>query len=373
MSGVWSLFGILGVLRACLMLVVGIAGAEAAGVKLSGAGAFTARKTSGSRSTVVVGVPSASGRSRLGPDSWWQDDKQRLLGLVDERNSNSSGRRPHIVVIGFTKCPFTGPRALRESADIAFCVIVSVICTIAPLMVLRPTHQTSTLWIAMVPVLLQIYNDAGAAPLSHLHASDRFSDGLDSAVIRDSDTANTEPIVNDCDTLANSSRSTMATAAAKTGTSPLAERILPKEAVHFGVASGRSKLLNVGATNVRLKLTALDKLSEIAPADIIAAPYCDVREAVEHMRAPPSLSVIRLPWSFVETYVAQGLILGSNSWALGGLYLAAIVSVSRFWGLTMVHLLARIQMALMAKTPSSRLPAPAPKSLDRLRDTGRKE
>ena len=50
--------------------------------------------------------------------------------------------------------------------------------------------------------------------------------------------------------------------------------------------------------------------------------------ACTFLRAPQiaTVSIIRLPWSFVEElYLANGLILGSNPWALGGLYLGAVI------------------------------------------------
>jgi hypothetical protein len=452
MSGVWSLFGILGVLRTCLMLVVGIAGAEAAGVSLSGAGAFTARRTSGAKSTVVVGSAAARGQGL--PDNWWQDDRRRLLGLVHDKNSNWSWLRPHIVVVGFSKCPFIGTRAIRESVDVAVCVVFSIICTIGPLAILRPARGSRALWYATVgaafvaatlasllPVLMQTGNSIGVPRLRDIHLPTRFSDGVESAVVRNLDTVNTDPSgrgdstsviqwqtmhsqpwVRSGDTwtvwimalltsitivgfyvlnylllgstsaeqsyiwlglqvfilavryflwayrgqlvrhrlpsilfLVTGSLVDPLGAEATTNYEqiqvpsspwvdgpvqyvPVPKRTLAKDVVHFAVASAKSKIFGVGASTARLKLSALSQLSEVAPADFISAPYCNVRECVEDMDILSSLRVVRLPWSFVEeAYAAQGIILGNNPWALGGLYLAAVVSTNRFWGLTTVH------------------------------------
>jgi hypothetical protein len=110
---------------------------------------------------------------------------------------------------------------------------------------------------------------------------------------------------------------------------------LRREVVHFAVASAASKVLNAGGSINKLKLDALDLLSGIAPADILSSKYCEFDEL---MKKGGVLRAIKLPWSWVEeVYAAQGVILGPNPWALGGLYLAAVVQDHTFQGLTTIH------------------------------------
>jgi hypothetical protein len=110
---------------------------------------------------------------------------------------------------------------------------------------------------------------------------------------------------------------------------------LRRDIVHFAVASAASKVLNGGGGIGKLELNALDLLSGVAPADILLAGYCELGELKQKSG---ELQAIRLPWSWVEEiYAAQGLILGPNPWALGGLYLAAIVQNNVFQGLTTIH------------------------------------
>jgi hypothetical protein len=110
---------------------------------------------------------------------------------------------------------------------------------------------------------------------------------------------------------------------------------LHRNVVHFAVASAASKVLNLGGGIGKLDLNALDLLSGIAPADILLAKYCEFDELKQKSGV---FQAIRLPWSWMEEiYAAQGLILGRNPWALGGLYLAAIVQNNVFQGLTTIH------------------------------------
>jgi hypothetical protein len=112
-------------------------------------------------------------------------------------------------------------------------------------------------------------------------------------------------------------------------------------AVEFAVASTSSKQCNHAFRPHWVKREALLKLVG-APGDIIHAEYVSLKS---HWNLQPAgvdeisaLRVIRLPWSFVEElYLAQGLILGNNPWALGGLYFGAVLSNGCFIGLTSVH------------------------------------
>lgn len=116
---------------------------------------------------------------------------------------------------------------------------------------------------------------------------------------------------------------------------------ITRDVVHFAVASAGSKVLNGGGTVSRLNLTALDLLADSAPRDILRARYCNFDELYSS-KETRTFRVIRLPWSVMEEmYAAQGVILGKNPWALGGLYLGAVFEVHpqsfTFEGLTTIH------------------------------------
>ncbi|KAH8823813.1 hypothetical protein DL96DRAFT_1532163 [Flagelloscypha sp. PMI_526] len=130
---------------------------------------------------------------------------------------------------------------------------------------------------------------------------------------------------------------------------------LSQEVIDFAVASAGSKVLNKQIEgNWRVQRSSLLDLANAAPSDLVDTRH--VTTLREHF--PPTndetLFVHRLPWSFVEeVYAAQGLILGLNPWALGGLYLGAVLAKPkigsssklaetppkpiRFLGLTTVH------------------------------------
>jgi hypothetical protein len=123
---------------------------------------------------------------------------------------------------------------------------------------------------------------------------------------------------------------------------PVSEDNLSQDVVRFAVASACSKILPIGGKIGNIQLSALDILSGIAPADILRAEYCNISSL--RVTSGGTITALRLPWSWVEEiYVAQGLILGHNPWALGGLHLAAIVQNESecspwiFRGLTTVH------------------------------------
>lgn len=90
---VWSIFGIVGVLRACIKVAVGLSSAEAAGVELVGAGGLTSERTSNSSSCWVVGSETNAHK--------WQDNSRRTIGYTE---FTSEFRRPHIIATGYSLC-----------------------------------------------------------------------------------------------------------------------------------------------------------------------------------------------------------------------------------------------------------------------------
>lgn len=96
MSTAWSLFGVIGLLRAYLKIAAGLGGAEAAGVDLLGASAFTTKRTRNSLSCWSVGANVE--------EYFWRDDSNRLIGQA--RPIGAVWKRPHIIVIGYAKVCF---------------------------------------------------------------------------------------------------------------------------------------------------------------------------------------------------------------------------------------------------------------------------
>jgi hypothetical protein len=119
-----------------------------------------------------------------------------------------------------------------------------------------------------------------------------------------------------------------------TGSHPLIDPVV----LEFAVASTCSKQSNLGFPPYnKVERPILFKLAGVAPADIILAEYTLVGS--HYVPAAGALiEVIRLPWSFVEElYLGQGIILGNNPWALGGMYLGAVICDGTFLGLTTLH------------------------------------
>jgi hypothetical protein len=413
MSTTWSVFGIIGVVRAYIKFAAGIHLAERAGVDIYDLGGYTSKRTGNALCVSEIG----SRASR----TYWQDDRRQLLGRVDVQAS--PWKRPNIIVMGYSQCPFEGRKAFREILGRLLSGAVTVITTCMPLLVLRESRtgdmfDNMTLGIAagsalvagcLLPLLIQTTNPVGVTHLRNLQITNRFKHG----VLQDGDTVTTStatmsstifwqnpdevllPRSGDhipvrllagfaaCTTitayilnylelgrvqtwkayswlgiqiailtfrfvlwaiplgvLANRSKSVLFLVTGSlvqpldlhTKASPPR---LPRDIVHFSVASAASKLLNVGGNIGKLKLNALDLLSNIAPADILLANYCEFDELTKKGGV---FKAIRLPWSWVEEiYAAQGVILGHNPWALGGLYLAAIVQDDIFQGLTTIH------------------------------------
>lgn len=420
MSATWSLFGILGVVRAFSKIAVGLAGAEAAGIQLSGSGVYTSKRTKSALSRWVVGIPN--------PTPLWQDDQNRILGEVDA--IGAPWIRPHIVVMGYSRCPFR-TRARRVIFDRAVCIFLTGVITAVPIIILRSAHGNnllnnmalgvlvgSTLMCCGLSLVIQARNDVGVNHLRDVSVEQRFKDV---SALRTGDTVVTvkgqhpsamilwqEDLVaiRSADRLDIRIMSAAAALALLAGyivnylvlgstNSPRAYiwlgvqiailflryclwatrpqllhqrqecvlyftvgslvdpidldhpdkdsgATLSRDVVHFAVASAGSKVLNDGGDVLKLNLDVLDLLSHSAPRDILLANYCDLDQLVNPEKERV-IRAIRLPWSVMEElYAAQGLILGKNPWALGGLYLSAVFDISpkgthTFLGLTTIH------------------------------------
>jgi hypothetical protein len=411
MSTTWSVFGIVGVVRAYVKLMAGIHLAERAGVDIYDLGGYTSKRTGNALCVSEIGARA--------PRTLWQDNRRQLLGQIDAKGS--VWKRPNIVVMGYSQCPFEGRKAFRGIMGRLLSAAVTVIITCLPLLVLRQSRAGdmldnvtlgmvvgSTLFAGcLLPVLIQSINPVGVTHLRNLQIPGRFKHG----VLQDGDTVITSiamasstifwqdpdevilPQSGDrilvrffaglaaCTCVAAyilnylqlgrvqkwkayswlGIQLTILTARFVLWVIPfhsnrpmtvlffitgsLAEPLDPnstevssrlrRDIVHFAVASAASKVLNVGGNIGKLELNALDLLSCIAPADILLAKFCELDELKQKSG---ELQAIRLPWSWVEEiYAAQGLILGRNPWALGGLYLAAIVQNNVFQGLTTIH------------------------------------
>ena len=107
--------------------------------------------------------------------------------------------------------------------------------------------------------------------------------------------------------------------------------------VNFAVASAYSKGKNRGSPTATLRLECLVKLANAAPSDVISTEYVSLANFFSTANTR-KITIVRLPWSFVEeVYVAQGVILGHNPWAFGGMYLGAVLLEDEFIGLTTVQ------------------------------------
>ena len=410
MSTTWSVFGIIGVVRAYIKFMAGIHLAERAGIDIYDLGGYTSKRTRNALCASEIGARASR--------TFWKDNRGQLLGLID--GIASPWRRSNIIVMGYSQCPFEGRKAFRVIIGRSLSAVVTVIITCLPLLVLRQSRtgdmlDNMTLGVAagsallggcLLPVLIHSINPVGVTHLRNLQIPDRFKHG----VLQDGDTVVTSMTSSaifwqDPDEvilpqsgdrisirlLAGCAACTCITAYILnyiqlgrvqkwkayswlgiqltiltirfvlwvipfrsnrpmtvlfliTGsfTQPLDPRgmevsssYLHRDVVHFAVASATSKVLNGGGSIKKLKLDALDLLSGIAPADILLAKYCGLDELKQKSG---ELQAIRLPWSWMEEiYTAQGLVLGRNPWALGGLYLAAIVQNNVFQGLTTIH------------------------------------
>ncbi|KAJ7192644.1 hypothetical protein GGX14DRAFT_406172 [Mycena pura] len=418
MSSVWSIFGLIGALRANLKVAASISGSERAGVELFGAGGFTGRQTSRSLCYWKVG--------KENKPLAWRDSTNQILSRLDA--SNSIWTHPICVAIAYSRCPWNWRlwRCITEIlAPISWCLIMIAIAVL-PTLILIPSERhlnqrealtlgtqaaTALLAGALAPLLLHRLNSFGLAPLTAI-GTDRYDRA---GLIREGDHVITSSKRNTPSTtvprMSGDLWSIRLLCAINAGTilgayllnyillgsassarqylwlgaqvSILAGRYilwarrpvwfpqrppclfyivcgslgpqlspechdrihtstksptLNQEVVEFACASTCSKQSNRAFAPGRVKRNILLKLVNVVPTDIIYAEYTAVGS---HFAPAPKGSVIeilRLPWAFVEElYIAQGVILGSNPWALGGLYLGVVLQDGQFMGLTTLH------------------------------------
>ncbi|RPD58047.1 hypothetical protein L226DRAFT_614975 [Lentinus tigrinus ALCF2SS1-7] len=455
MSTMWTLFGLVGAVRAYAKLALGLGRAEAAGVNLGGGGAYT---------TVRTKMAKSFRRVEGEGEEWWQDDRGSLLQAIYDDAQHSRWQRPIVIVLGYARCPLAGRHASRQVVNVAVNVAITVVLATIPLATLRIMErymndtQSTGVWTATlvlcfsttaiagcaVPLALVLYTTAPYARLEDNHGRD-----FPSSIINPNDTVMTPSAKGPCFILWQDTREaprlrpgdvaphrragdlkrvrilaalasagvlayyilnyvtlssattlqsyvwlglqivimsarfvlwssprrfldhshrhvtvlyvvagSLSYALPASGDDHWQQRRLTRPVVNAAVALAGSLLNNVHGSTAMLRQPTLALLADSgAPADILRAEYVDV--AALHLEAP-TLRLIRLPWSFMEQlYTLEGLILGKNPWAYGGLYLAACLVDGRFVGLTTVFALNKpdVSARLLATLQKSSSPA----------------
>ncbi|KAJ7791753.1 hypothetical protein B0H14DRAFT_2624672 [Mycena olivaceomarginata] len=409
MSSVWSVFGLVGALRAHLKIAASIAGSERAGVDLFGAATYTARQTMSSMCYWKVG--------RTNRPLMWRDSTNQLLSRLDTTGSPGFAQYAlHWDILGVL--------GIQRHAD-AYGSMFTMAIGILPTLILMPnlrelsTIQKITVAVqvatagsagSLTPILLHHLNSVGLPHLTQL-SPDRY---MFAGLIKQGDhvvtslPAGTSPTemaprsgdygalrilcsLNAIAILAAYLSNYIVLGAASgvrqyiwlgvevfiltaryilwslrpvwfpppPTVSPLyslrlrgdpnsapmhranfrdSHPLIDPVVLEFAVASTCSKQSNLGFPPYnKVERPILFKLAGVAPADIILAEYTLVGS--HYVPAAGALiEVIRLPWSFVEElYLGQGIILGNNPWALGGMYLGAVICDGTFLGLTTLH------------------------------------
>ncbi|KAG8892652.1 hypothetical protein FRB99_002555, partial [Tulasnella sp. 403] len=178
MSTTWSLFGIIGAVRAHLKVAAGISGAERAGVDLCGAGVYTSKQTNGAMSVLKIGSPTL--------ERWWQNDEGQMLGELELKNS--PWIRPHVVAMGYSQCPFKGRKAVAEVVRQLLWTFTTVAVTCTPAILFRGSSSgilvnftivslavSGLIAGCLLPLLMKICNPKGVAHFSQLSTA-RFPD-----------------------------------------------------------------------------------------------------------------------------------------------------------------------------------------------------
>ncbi|TFK51784.1 hypothetical protein OE88DRAFT_1468348 [Heliocybe sulcata] len=172
MSAFWSIFGIVGAVRVYAKIASGLSAAENAGMELGGLRAYTNGRTKKAAASCNVGAADRP--------ATWEDDEDLLLGQVHV--DSSPWIRPHVVMLGYSICPFAGPRAIREVLGRSFVTLVTLAIGCCSSILLRTSVAGSTLEnvaLAMlvastllggciIPLLLQTLNPLGVACISDL-------------------------------------------------------------------------------------------------------------------------------------------------------------------------------------------------------------
>ncbi|KAJ6563913.1 hypothetical protein B0H19DRAFT_942600 [Mycena capillaripes] len=422
MSSVWSIFGMVGVLRANLKIAASLSGSERAGLALNGAGVFTARRTANSLCYWQVG--------RANNPLSFRDSTEQLLSRLDSHNS--PWIRPICIALGYSQCPWDWKRwrCIWELIHPGLWMIFTAVITTLPTLILVPLGSPAPIHILILglqlttgfvvgpvlPFLMHRLNSNGVANLTLLDsirseragiirpgdhivtsmktgvchliwqstASEAAPRSGDSWIVRCLAAFNVSVILGayltnyialgDADFLRQyawlgcqivilavrfilwahrpvwSPRRPPCLLYMVTGSlgkqlpadpphtriSNTSKETLDEPVIEFAVASASSKQCNQAFRPARVRRDALLNLVD-APADIIHAEYASIPESGTSKDCE-AVFIVRLSWTFVEElYMAQGVILGNNPWALGGLYLGAILSDGRFVGLTTLH------------------------------------
>ncbi|KAH9481983.1 hypothetical protein JR316_0006513 [Psilocybe cubensis] len=113
---------------------------------------------------------------------------------------------------------------------------------------------------------------------------------------------------------------------------------LTLEVVSYAMAAVHSKFANQGSPSNRIRGELLTRMANTVPSDIISVEYVLLDDYFYGKQEYSKMTVLRLSWAFVEEcYMAQGVILGPNPWAFGGLFLGAVFLDNDFVGLTTIH------------------------------------
>ncbi|KAF7336524.1 hypothetical protein MSAN_02284400 [Mycena sanguinolenta] len=417
MSSVWSVFGMVGALRANLKIAASLSGSERAGLDLVGAAGYTAERTANSSCYWSVGSPNKPLK--------WRDSTNQVLSRLD--SASLPWIHPISIAIGYSRCPWNihTSRCIKEILAPAVWTIITVVFSTFPALLLIPSLQNMDpihICLCSLQILTGLF--AGSLTPLLLHRSNSY--GLPALVDINPLRATKNELIRDGDhvvTTAYSNRShiiwqtplsagapssgdlwyvrlmclldagiilgayllnyialgtattirqylwlttqliilmlrfvlwarrpvwyphrppcLLAVACGSLGPALAATPVetgskLGHAVVEFAIASALSRQTNRGAFVGQLNRGALLQLIG-APADIIHANYTKIGDHFQPT-LKEKIVVVRLSWSFVEQlYIGQGVILGNNPWAIGGMCLGAVLSGGCFLGLTTVH------------------------------------
>ncbi|KAJ7796333.1 hypothetical protein B0H14DRAFT_2295293, partial [Mycena olivaceomarginata] len=325
MSSVWSVFGLVGALRAHLKIAASIAGSERAGVDLFGAATYTARQTMSSMCYWKVG--------RTNRPLMWRDSTNQLLSRLD--TTGSPWIRPICIALGYSRCPW-GPTARRCVWEVLslFWSMFTMAIAILPTLILMPNlRELST--IQKITVAVQVATAGSAGSLTPILLHRLNSVGLPHLIQLSPDRYMFAGLIKQGDHVVTSLPAGVCHIIWQTSPTEMAPRSGDYEALRILCSLNTVAILAAYLSNY-IVLGAASGLAGVVPTDIILAEYTLVGS--HYVPAGALIEVIRLPWSFVEElYLGQGIILGNSPWALGGMYLGAVICDGTFLGLTTLH------------------------------------
>ena len=178
-SSLWSIFGLVGLVRVQLKVAVGLAILERTGVELRGAERFTVKKTQ--KSSNAWGI----GSTAPGP---WLDTKEQLLGHA--KALDSQWKKPFVIACAYSQCPPCGHRFRMEVAEHFLLTIVTLALAMGPLLILRKGNEVLnnvaiSLMLAggfvggcLLPFFLIYFNDVGVGNIASLSSKPEKSSDL---------------------------------------------------------------------------------------------------------------------------------------------------------------------------------------------------